>query len=227
MTTGQAVGAGDADGDDPLAVLMASVAQDRFPEPDGEVTVVPPDRTTGLHAALSFTGHAVIATDRGLDEVLAMGADGLAGVHSPDVLRSLAGPDGWIGVLDVVLVAHGTGRGAHSLVEVDHHDAHLRVGYARELRVRVRVLANDHGLVTLGRGLGGRTELGFELTGADHGDGHGRRLLREALDATDAGAPVFASCAPGNARSLRALLAVGFRVIGGEVLLRPAVDPVR
>ena len=221
MTAEPSVGATGVDGDDPLAVLMAAVAQDQFPAPDGGVTVVPPDRTTGLHAALSFTGHAVIATDRSLDEVLAMGADGLAGAHSPDVLRALAGPDGWIGVLDVVLVAHGTGRGAPCLVEVDHHDAHLRVGYARDLRVEVRVLADDHGLVTLGRGLGGRTELGFELTGADHGDGHGRRLLREALDATDAGRPVFASCAPGNARSLRALLAVGFRVVGGEVLLRP------
>ena len=86
----------------------------------------------------------------------------------------------------------------------------------------MRVLADEHGLVTLGRGLGGRTELGFELTGADHGGGHGRRLLREALDASPAGEHVFASCAPGNARSLRALLAVGFRVVGGEVLLRPA-----
>lgn len=207
---------------DPLARLMADVARDRFPPPDGRVSVVPPDRTTGLHAALSFTGHAVIATDRTLDEVLAFGADGLAGAHSPDVLRSLAGPDGWIGVLDVVLVADGTGRGAPCLVEVDHHDAHLRVGYARDLRVDVRVLGDDHGLVTLGRGLGGRTELGFELTGADHGNGHGRRLLTEALDATALGEPVFASCAPGNARSLRALLSAGFRVVGGEVLLRPS-----
>lgn len=211
----------DGHDEDPIAHLMAEVAQDRFPPADGGVTVVPPDRTTGLHAALSFTGHAVIATDRSLDEVLRTGADGLAGAHAPDVLRALAGPGGWIGVLDVVLVAEGTGRGAPALVPVDHHDAHHRVGYARDLRVDVRVLADEHGLVTLGRGLGGRTELGFELTDADHGDGHGRRLLREALDASPAGEHVFASCAPGNARSLRALLAVGFRVVGGEVLLRP------
>ena len=214
---------GAADVEDPIGRLMAKVAEDRFPDPDGGVSIVPPDRTTGLHAALSFTGHAVIATDRSLDDVLSMGADGLAGAHSPDVLRALAGPDGWIGVLDVVLVAHGTGVGAPALVEVDHHDAHRRVGYARDLRVDVRVLADEHGLVTLGRGLGGRTELGFELTGADHGGGHGRRLLLEALDATPSGEPVFASCAPGNARSLRSLLAVGFRVVGGEVLLRPSI----
>lgn len=207
---------------DPLAVLMAQVAQDRFPDPDGGITVVPPDRTTGLHASLSFTGHAVIATNHTPEEVLAMGADGLAGATAPDVLQSLAGPGGWIGVLDVVLVGLGTGAGGGELAEVDHHDGHDRVGYAHDLRVDVRVLADDHGLVTLGRGLGGRTELGFELTDAAHGDGHGRRLLRAALDHTPEGEPVFASCAPGNARSLRSLLAAGFRVVGGEVLLRPA-----
>lgn len=212
----------DLHDDDPLATLMAHVAHDEFPPADGGVTVVPPDRTTGLHASLSFTGHAVIATDLPRDEVLALGADGLAGAHDPEVLLGLAGPGGWVGVLDVVLVAHGTGRGAPTLVEVDHHDEHDRVGYARDLRVDVRVLADEHGLVTLGRGLGGRTELGFELTGADHDGGHGRRLLHEVLDATPAGAPVFASCAPGNARSLRCLLGAGFRVVGGEVLLRPA-----
>lgn len=207
---------------DPLAVLMAQVAQDRFPDPDGGITVVPPDRTTGLHASLSFTGHAVIATDRTPEEVLAMGADGLDGASAPAVLQALAGPGGWIGVLDVVLVGHGTGAGGGELAEVDHHDEHHRVGYAHDLRVDVRVLADSHGLVTLGRGLGGRTELGFELTDAEHGHGHGRRLLRGALDHTPEGEPVFASCAPGNARSLRALLAAGFRVVGGEVLLRPA-----
>lgn len=208
--------------DDALAQLMQQVARDEFPAADGGVTVIAPDRTTGLHAALSFTGHAVIATDRTLDEVLALGADGLAGVHAPEVLLGLAGPGGWVGVLDVVLVAHGTGAGDAALEPVDHHDDHHRVGYARDLRIDVRVLADEHGLVTLGYGLGGRTELGVELTGADHGVGHGRRLLRDALDAVPAGEAVFASCAPGNARSLRALLASGFRVIGGEVLLRPA-----
>jgi hypothetical protein len=207
-------------GADPLADLMEQVARDEFPPADGGVTVVGPDRTTGLHASLSFTGHAVVATDLTREQVLATGADGLAGAHAQKVLIALAGPGGWIGVLDVVLVARGTGRGS-TLDQVDHHDDHHRVGYARDLRVDVRVLADDHGLVTVGRGLGGRAELGFELTGADHGGGHGRRLLRAALDAMPEGEPVFASCAPGNARSLRALLAVGFRVIGGEVLLRP------
>jgi RimJ/RimL family protein N-acetyltransferase len=37
--------------------------------------------------------------------------------------------------------------------------------------------------------------------------------------------PVFAAVSPGNARSLRALLACGFTPIGSEVLLRPANRP--
>jgi hypothetical protein len=41
------------------------------------------------------------------------------------------------------------------------------------------------------------------------------------LDEMPAGEQIFASCAPGNAQSLRALLAAGFRVIGAENLIRP------
>jgi len=98
------------------------------------------------------------------------------------------------------------------------------VTYARNLRVDVHVLADERGMVTLGRGLAGRTELGFEVAEGGRGRGHGRSLLRDALAATPAGELAFASCAPGNARSLRALVAVGFAFIGGEVLLRPAAE---
>lgn len=206
--------------EDPLAGLMTAVAEDRFPPADGGVTIVPPDVTTGLHAVLSFTAHAVVATDRSRDEVLAAGIDGFDGTHAPDTLRALAGPHGWIGVLDAVLVAHGTGARGTTLRRSPAHDHHPRVGYARELRADVEVLADARGLVTLGRGLGGRTELGFEVTEGRRGEGLGRALLLDALAETSPDRPVFASCAPGNARSLRALLAAGFHIIGGEVLIR-------
>ena len=207
---------------DLLRQLFVDAAEDRFPPSDGGVTIVPPDATTGLHAALSFTAHAVVATDLSADEVAACGVNGIEGVHAADTLRALAGPDGWIGVLDVVLVARGTGTGGTALQPTDRFDDHPRVAYARDLRADVLVIADDRGLVTLGRGLGGRTELGFELLGDRHGRGDGRRLLADTLAETPAGEVLFASCAPGNARSLRALLAVGFTVIGGEVLLRPS-----
>jgi hypothetical protein len=206
---------------DPLRTVVLDAAEGRFPPADGGVTVVPPDRTTGLHAVLSFTAHAVVATDRSHDEVLALGVDGLDGTLAPDTLRGLAGPGGWIGVIDAVLVARGTGAGGTSLSLVDPDPGHGRVGYATSTRVDVQVLADERGLITLGRGLGGRTELGFEVAEARRDQGLGRALLVDMLAERPAGEPIFASCAPGNARSLRALLAAGFRVIGGEALIRP------
>lgn len=211
-------------GGDALGQLYDDVLAGRFPPADGGFTVVDPDRTTGQHAVVAFTGHAVVATDRSATDVAALGLDGYGGAHHPDVLRALAGPDGWIGVLDAVLVARGTGVGGTGLIDTDRHDAHHRVVYARDTRAEVRVLADDRGLLTLGRGLGGRTELGLELVEHEPGGGAGRGLLRDVLAELPAGAPVWASCAPGNARSLRALLAVGFVPVGSEVLLQPATS---
>jgi hypothetical protein len=219
---------GDADpaswgngGGDALGDLYAQVLAGRFPPADGGFTVVPPDRTTNQHAALCFSGHAVIATNWLRQDVAALGVDGIGGAHHPDVLRSLAGPQGWIGVLDAVLVARGRGMGGTSLIWSDDLGDHPRVRYATAGRREVRVRSDERGLVTLGRGLGGRTELGVALLGEEHGSGLGRRLLADALAELPAGEPVWASCSPGNARSLRALLAVGFVVVGSEVLLRP------
>lgn len=208
---------------EPLAEILSAAAAGRFPPVDGAVTVLPPDATTGLSAVLSFTGHAVVLTDRTPEEVQALGVDGYAGAHHPDTLRGLAG-GGWIGVLDAVLVAPGTGTGCTHLRRTDALDHHPRVAYARDLRTDVRVLADERGLVTLGRGLAGRVELGFEVVDGVQGRGHGRSLLHDALADVPAGELVYASCAPGNARSLRALVAVGFAFIGAEVLLRPTSE---
>lgn len=219
MTT---VPAGTEPAEDQLAELFDEVVDGRYPPDDGGFSVLPPDQTTGQHAVLCFTGHAVVASDLPLTEIAALGIDGYGQAHHPDVLRGLAGPGGWIGVLDAVLVAKGTGVGDTALTFTDIHHGHHRVAYARETRTEVRVLADERGLVTLGVGLGGRTELGIELVGASPGGGHGRSLLRDVLAEFPAGKPVWASCAPGNARSLRALIGVGFVPVGSEVLLQPA-----
>ena len=207
--------------DDPIERVVLAAAEGRFPSPDGGFTVVPPDATTGLHAVLSFTAHAVVATDRTTEQVAVAGVTGYEGAHAPATLLDLAGPGGWVGVLDVVLVARGTGHEGQALPITDRYDEHPRVAYAQRTRVAVEVRGDERGLVTLGRGLGGRRELGFESPLADPPPGTGRSLLRAALAAVPDGELVFASCAPGNARSLRALLATGFTAIGGEVLLRP------
>jgi len=207
---------------DRLHDIVVAAAAGRFPPEDGSVTVVPPDETTGLWAVLCFSAHAVVATSRSHDEVLACGADAYGGAHNPEVLVALAGPGAWFGVLDAVLVATAGPRpGIAPLPVADGYDDHHRAAYARKTRVDVEVRGDERGLVTLGRGLGGRTELGIELTGA--GDpGAGRSLLAGALAALTPGELVFASCSPGNARSLRSLLAAGFRPIGSECLIRPA-----
>jgi len=208
--------------DDPVARLVLDAAEGRFPTPDGSITVLPPDRTTGLHAVLSFTAHAVVLTDRSAEEVAATGLDAYGGATDPAVLLALAGTTHRCGVLDASLARRGSGLGATTLVETDAHDDHHRVGYARHLRRDVRVFADEAGLVTLGRGIGGRWELGIELADGLAGRGRGGALLDQVVGLVPADEWLFAACAPGNARSLRALLAAGFIPFGSEVLLYPA-----
>ncbi|PSK96638.1 hypothetical protein CLV30_12518 [Haloactinopolyspora alba] len=194
----------------------------RFPPADGAVTVLGPPGD-GLECSVAFTGHAVVATALPPDEVVtadepgAAGPDGYGGSMAPDFLRRLAGPDGWVGVIDLTLVAPG--RGEPSLPRRTDADGHDRVRRARALRRNVDVYGDDRGLLTLADGLAGRREISIETEPG--GDGRGRSLLTAALGHVPAGEPVFAAVSPGNARSLRAFLAAGFVPVGSEVLLRP------
>lgn len=204
----------------PLLGMLLDAADGRFPPADGGVTVVPP-LPGGLECSGAFTGHAVIATALPAENVYAQGPDGFGKALAPDFLRHLAGPTGWIGVIDATLAARGAG-GSPRLPERRDAGDHPRVRHARELRTRVRVYGDERGLVTLADGLAGRRELSIELDRpTTAGSGLGRSLLRDALTLVPAGEPVFAAVAPGNARSLRAFLATGFTLIGSEVLLRP------
>jgi hypothetical protein len=209
----------------PLHDLLVAAAAGRFPPVDGSVEVMPPwrdDQGREHHAVVEFTGHAVILTDRSPGEVADRGADGFGGSTHTDVVRWLAGPHGWIGSHDAVLVASGTGGGSSRLVETDAHDQHPRVGRARRHREQVRVFADEAGFVTVGRGLVGRLELSMEVLGA-RGIGAGRRLVTDALGLIAPEETIWVQCAPGNAASLRLLLSCGFVPIGAEILLDPAV----
>lgn len=211
--------------DDPLARFVHDAAEGRFPPADGSITVLPADRVTGLHAVLAFTAHAVVVSDLGRDAVLATGIDAYGGATDPAVLLALAGRDRCCGVLDVALARRGTGLGATTLEPTTELDDHPRVRYARTLRRDVTVWADRTGLVALGRGLGGRWELGFELTGERPGTGHGGALLEQALGLVPSDEHLFAACAPGNARSLKVLLTAGFVPFGSEVILTPSTNP--
>jgi hypothetical protein len=201
----------------PLLELLIAAADGRFPADDGGVTVVPA-LPGGLEASVAFTAHAVIATALPEEAVKARNPDGYGGSLAPDFLRWLAGPGGWIDVIDGTLVARG--RGDRTLPERTDVADHPRVRYAVAVRQRVRVYGDERGLVILAEGLAGRCELSIAAT--TPGRGLGRTLLHDALGLVKAGEPVFAAVSPGNARSLRTFLATGFVPIGSEVLIRPA-----
>ncbi len=203
----------------PLAAILTAAAAGRFPPADGGVDVLPRD-ADGTHAVVELTGHSFVLTDRPALDLLALGADGFGGCTHPDVLRWLAGPGGWIGSLDAVLVA--AARPGEQLAERRDLEHHPRVERARAHRREVRVYGDERGLLTLGRGLAGRLELSVELhdeTGRS--DGAGRALIGAGLAAAPPGDLVWAQVSPGNAASLRAFLACGFVPVGSEILLKP------
>jgi len=200
----------------PLLPILTAAADNLFPPVDGLVTTLPP-LADGWECAVAFTGHAVVATTKPAAEIAAR-ADGFGGSMAPDFLRYLAGPSGFIGVIDVMLVARG--KGGSRLPRLDGADDHPRVRYAQQMRRGVSVYGDDRGLITLAAGLGGRRELSVEAAAPNRG--FGRALIEEGLGLVPAGELVFAAVSPGNARSLRTFLGLGFVPIGSEVLIRPA-----
>lgn len=200
----------------PLLALLHSAADNTFPPVDGLVTVLPP-LDNGFECSVAFTGHAIVATSKPVADISAR-ADGYGGSMAPDFLRYLAGPAGFVGVVDVMLVARGTGASTLP-VRTDAEDHH-RVRYARDVRSNVTVYGDERGLITLADGLAGRRELSVEAN--EHGRGFGRALIAEGMGLVPPGELLFAAVSPGNARSLRAFLGLGFVPIGSEVLIRPA-----
>lgn len=92
---------------------------------------------------------------------------------------------------------------------------------ARRYRDEVRAYAVDgpaEAMVLVGRGFAERWETAFEVAPADRGRGLGRALAAAARHLVPDGEPVWAQVSPGNAASLRAVLAAGFLPVGAEVL---------
>ena len=201
----------------PLGELIAAVASGRFPAADGSWRRVPPWRP-GLEAVAAFTGHAVFAVEPDITDRLLgdLGADGFGGAHDPRLVSALAGAGGWIDSLDMVLVARGTGTSP--LVERPDLAAHPRAAFAARVRDCPRVMGYpDPGrsdLAVVSKGIGGLTEVSFELEPGRRGSGAGAGLVRDALGTVQAGEIAVAAVAPGNAASVRALLAAGFTPAG-------------
>jgi GNAT superfamily N-acetyltransferase len=189
-----------------------------FPPDDGGVECVDP-WMDGVEAVVSFTGHCFVATRLPAATVQAAGIDAFGGSFSPRVITTLAGPQGQIDCLDVLLMSTGTGR--TTLPERRALMDHPRVRHARQWRDGVYVHADRRGLVTVSRGIGGVAELSFEVAPEDRGAGLGRDLLDDGRGLVPDGEPVLLTVAPGNARSLRAGLAAGFVPVGAVQLVRP------
>lgn len=214
----------EGDTQHPLAGLIRATAAGQFPAPDGGWHRLPPWRT-GLGAVLAFTGHAVIVADEEVTDarLAALGIDGFGGAHHPRVVSDLAGPDGWIDSLDLLLVGRGAG-GPTPLVQRADLASHTRLDFARSVRADITVWGYPEGdsVVALSRGVAGLPELSFELEPQLRGGGAGTRLVADGLTLLPAGTLVVAAVAPGNAASLRAVLRCGFTPVASMQLYRPA-----
>ena len=203
-----------------LAELLLAVEAGAFPPADGGLTVVP--QPSPRHAAvLAFTAHHVVAADADPSWVRQQLPEAdLSAPLNPPFLSALCGKLGRrVNNVDLVtLAAPLPGPVPLRLDPVADRD-HPRVRRALRYRDDVSVWTVEGGVVLLGRGLGGRWETAVEVDPAYRGRGLGRALATAARHLAPEGRMVWAQVAPGNAASVRAFLAAGFRPVGAEALL--------
>lgn len=215
----------------PLRVRLDAAAHGVFPPADGRVEVVASPE--GLaDVVIGFTGHLVIAADIDPDAVAAKLPDGDFSVWMAASTLS------WIGeqlgsqplTFDALLCARGDGSGPSSwLREIDALD-HPRVVRAARYRRDMRIFSthDEAGVLVVGRGIGDRWEIGYEVEPGARGAGLGRRIVAAARGLVPANEPVWAQVAPGNAASLRSTMAGGFVPVAAEVVFpRPRPPEAR
>ncbi|MFE6286719.1 GNAT family N-acetyltransferase [Streptomyces sp. NPDC057877] len=204
-----------------LRDILDAAARGVFPPADGGTTVVPQHapRDAGV---LAFTAHSVVFTDEDPQWVhgtlRALDCDALAATMNPRFLAAFMARTGRrTDTIDVMTVAPARpGTPPLPLREITDPD-HPRVASSRKRRDGVRVWAADGGVLVLGRGIAGRLEAAVEVDEAVRHRGLGRTLATAARHLTG-GEPVWAQVSAGNARSLRAFQAAGYRPVGSEAL---------
>ncbi|MEU9161829.1 GNAT family N-acetyltransferase [Streptomyces sp. NPDC048424] len=210
-----------------LTEILDAAAEGRFPPPDGGTTVVPQEnrRDAGV---IAFTAHSVVFTDEDPDWVrstlAALDCDALAATMNPRFLAALLDRTGRsTDTIDLLTVAGPlSGEPPLELREMADPD-HPRVRRALRRRDDVRVWSADGGVLVLGRGVAGRWETAIEVDEGVRHRGLGRELARAARHLVPDGQPVWSQQATGNARSIRAFQAAGYRPVGAEsLLLAPA-----
>jgi hypothetical protein len=169
----------------------------------------------------AFTAHNVVAADVEPAWVHARLPPGdLSAPLNPPFLSALCAHLGRrVNAIDMVMVApSATGDLPLPLSEMVDSD-HPRVHRARRYRTDVRVWTVPGGVLVLGRGVAGRLEAAFEVAPDARGRGLGRALAVAARHLVPAGRAVWAQVSPGNAASVRALMAAGYLPVGAEALL--------
>jgi GNAT superfamily N-acetyltransferase len=205
-----------------LRDILDAAARGDFPPPDGGTTVVPQpsSRDAGV---MAFTAHSVVFTDEDpawvYDTLRALDCDPLAATMNPRFLAALLERTGRVTeCVDAVLVASPLpGEPALPLKEIAD-PGHPRIAYARKRRDDVRAWTAEGAVLVTGRGVAGRLEVSVEVDEDARHRGLGRELVTAARQL--AGEPLWAQVAPGNARSMRAFQAAGYRQVGAEALLR-------
>jgi hypothetical protein len=220
-------GPGEAPGADretrggPLAALLDGVAAGRYPPADGSVTILPQasPREAGV---LAFTAHSVIFTDVDPAWVRGRLAPGdLSAPVLPSFLAALCAKTGHqANCADMLCVAAAQPGPPDMALNPTRAADHPRVARALRYRDDVRTWEVPGGVLTLGRGVAGRWEVAVEIDPDRRGRGLGRGLAAAARHLVPDGAPLWAQITPGNAASVRAFLAAGYRPVGSEVLLR-------
>jgi hypothetical protein len=205
----------------PLGRVLDDAVAGRFPAPDGCIDVMP--RLPGAaDAMVAFTGHFVLCADIPADAVAARVPSGDFSVPMSAAFLAWVGEQigSQPGTFDALLCARGRGTGPPEWLIPEPELTHPRVTRARRYRDDVTVWStrDRDGVLVVGRGVCGRRELAFEVELGARNHGSGRRLVAAARDLVAEGEPLWAQIAPGNAASLRAVLAGGFVPIGAEVL---------
>ncbi|MGW5362104.1 GNAT family N-acetyltransferase [Actinopolymorpha pittospori] len=204
-----------------LAGVFARVERGEWPPPDGRLRVVaqPSPRSA---AVVAFTAHSVVAADVDADWVRSrLDPDDLAAPLRAPFLAALADRLARrVGAVDMVALASPLPGPPPVALSEWTDSEHPRVRRAHRYRDEVRVWGTEGGMVLVGRGLAGRWEVAYEVDPTHRGRGLGRLLASAARHLVPPDAHgVWAQVSPGNAASVRSILAAGYRPVGSEALL--------
>lgn len=215
-----------------MAEILDKAGRGVFPAADGSVRVMP-SPVEDQAAVLSFDAHALVVADVRQEWVDGLIPDGdLSAPLNPPFLSALSDRLGRVvNSLDMMLVANAAGGDPPLRLKRVEGDAdpvwsHPRVRSAMLRRSDVAVYTVPGAILTLGRGLAGRAEMSYEVDPAFRAQGLGRALAASARYLVGDGELLWAQCAPGNAASVRVLLAAGYVPVGAEALLVPPAPPV-